>query len=97
MDTTQRGLTGDKNLTAINELITAQEALNCEFQDSHITYVSKSVVNQVTWEMYDDDTVPNPLTLKIKGDAAPPKSKKVWEGVMAVENNLVVVVAYRDN
>jgi hypothetical protein len=97
MDTMHIGITGDKTLAVTNTIITQRENLNSEFQDSHITYDQGKVINQVTMEMYDDASVPKKLTLKKQTDPAPAHASKIWEGVMAVENSLVVVTAYRDN
>jgi hypothetical protein len=96
MDTMHIGITGDKTLAVINTIITQRENLNCEFQDSHISYDQSKVINLVALEMYDDASVPKPLTLKKQTDPAPANTTKIWEGVMAVENNLVLVTAYRD-
>jgi hypothetical protein len=96
MDTIRTGITGDKTLATINQIITQQENRNSSFLDSHIDYENGVVLNKVTFELYDDDTVPKQLTLKKKTDPAPANATNVWEGIMAIENNLQAVICYRN-
>jgi len=96
MDTTQIGITGDKTLATINQIITQRENLNCEFQDSRIGYKNGVALNRVTLGLYDDDTVPKKLTLKKKSEPAPDNAAKVWEGEMMAENSLLAAIGYRD-
>jgi len=97
MDTFRTGITGDKTLATINQIIAQQEKTNSEFLDSFIDYQDGKVINKVTFKLYDDNSVPKQLTLALKTAAAPANTAKVWEGVMAVENNLVPLIGYREN
>ena|SRR6266496_4102487 len=97
MDTFRTGITGDKTLATINQIIAQRESTYAEFLDSHIDYDEGKVINKVTFELYDDTTVPKKLTLVQKTAQAPANATKVWEGVMAVENNLAPLIGYRDN
>lgn len=95
MDTIRIGITGDKALRVINQIVLQQEGRNSQFLDSHIDYVDGAVLNKVTFQLFDDDTVPKTLTLAKSTDPAPANTTRVWEGVMAAKNGLQVVIGFR--
>jgi len=97
MKTIRFSVAGDNSLADINEILTDQEARNSEFLDSKIAYQDQKVVNLVTFNLYDDATVPKGLILRKKGENPPQNMTKFWEGVMVAGKNLIVVVAYRAN
>ena len=95
MKTIRFGVAGDNNLADINEILSDQEALNSEFLDSKIAYQDQRVVNLVTFNLYDDASVPKELILKKKSQEPPQNATQFWEGVMVASKETVVVVAYR--
>ena len=95
MKTIRFSIAGDNSLADINEILSDQEARNSEFLDSKIAYQDQKVVNLVTFNLYDDATVPNELILKKKSQKPPQNATKFWEGVMLASKETVVVVAYR--
>jgi len=95
MKTIRFSVAGDNNLADINEILSAQGALNSEFLDSKIAYQDQKVVNLVTFNLYDDATVPKELILRKKGENPPQNVTKFWEGIMVAGGNLIVAVAYR--
>jgi hypothetical protein len=97
MKTIRFSVAGDYSLEEIKEIISYQESLNSKFNDSKISYQDSNVVNLVTFEQYDDATVPNELMLVKKSTQAPQNATKFWEGVMVASKELVVVEAYRAN
>ena len=95
MKTIRFSVAGDHSLADLNEILSDQEARNSEFLESKIEYEDGAVVNVVTFELYDDATIPKDLILKKKTQKAPDNAKAFWEGVFVVENELLVAVAYR--
>ena len=97
MKTIRFSVEGDNSLIEIKEIISYQESLNSKFIDSKISYQDNNVVNLVTFELYDDATIPNELILEKKSTETPQNSTKFWEGVMVASRELVVAIAYRVN
>jgi hypothetical protein len=95
MKTIRFSVAGDNSLADINEILTDQEARNSEFLDSKIAYQDQKVVNLVTFNLYDDATVPNELILKKKSQEPPQNATQFWEGVMVADKEIIVVAAYR--
>jgi len=93
MDTITRGIPTTATLAEIVQLISEQEERNCEFLDSKIAFVEQRLLNLITFKLFDDDTVPKRLTLMQVSDPPPANASKFWEGVLAVQNNQVLVVA----
>ena len=95
MKTVRFDVAGNNSLADINEILSYQECLNSEFLDSRIAYLHEEVLNLVTFNLYDDATLPGELILKEKDSDPPLDATKFWEGVMVVNNQLAVVLAYR--
>lgn len=86
----------DCSLQEIEDLLSFRESSrHCEFLDSKVAYLEGGVVNLVTFELYDDVSVPKALVLRKKGDAPPAAATKFWEGVFVAKGQLVVTLAYR--
>lgn len=95
MKTIRFSVAGSHSLADINEVLSDQEARNAEFLDSKVAYLNGEVVNLVTFDLYDDATLPTELILKKKSQTPPPNATQFWEGVMVASSELVVVAAYR--
>lgn len=95
MNTFRFSVAGSFSLADISDHLSLQEAKNTEFLDSKVAYLNGEVVNLVTFNLYDDATLPTELILKKKSETPPPNATQFWEGVMAADNALVVVAAYR--
>jgi len=97
MKTINFHVAGDNSLADINQILSDQESRYSEFLDSKVDYSDNKVLNLVTFKLYDDTIVPNELILKKKSEAPPRNATQFWEGVMVVNKEQVVVVAYRAN
>jgi hypothetical protein len=97
MRTAQFSISGDNSLDNINQIIAFQELKYSEFMESKILSEGSSVMNLVTFKLYDDNTTPKKLILQKKDEAVPANAKKIWEGVMVVEKGQRDIIAYREN
>jgi hypothetical protein len=95
MRTVRFSIAGDNSLSDITDIIANQESKYSEFLDSKISYEDQSVVNLVTFKLYDDTTEPKKIILQKKDLPQPGNEKPFWEGVMAVAKELVIIAAYR--
>ena len=95
MKTIRFSVAGSNSLADINEILSDQEARNSEFLDNKVAYQNGEAVNLVTFNLYDDATLPTELILQKKNQTPPQNATKFWEGVMVANNELVVVTAYR--
>jgi hypothetical protein len=86
---------GKHDLEQINLQIAREEAAASEFQDSRVEPKDTKPTNVVTFLELEPGTIPTRLAIVKDGDPPPPNTRRVWSGVMIVNNSMTAVTGHR--